>query len=48
MSGGPMILAGDVGGTKTNLGLFEREGDRAAAGPFGQVPQLRISPASRR
>ena len=22
-----MILAGDVGGTKTNLGLFEREGD---------------------
>jgi glucokinase len=23
-----MILAGDVGGTKTNLGLFEREGDR--------------------
>src|SRR5690242_333842 len=23
-----MILAGDVGGTKTNLGLFEVEGDR--------------------
>lgn len=23
-----MILAGDVGGTKTNLGLFEREGDQ--------------------
>lgn len=23
-----MILAGDVGGTKTNLGLFERDGDR--------------------
>jgi glucokinase len=22
-----MILGGDVGGTKTNLGLFEREGD---------------------
>jgi glucokinase len=22
-----MILAGDVGGTKTNLGLFEREGE---------------------
>jgi glucokinase len=24
---GSMILAGDVGGTKTNLGLFEREGE---------------------
>ena len=22
-----MILAGDVGGTKTNLGLFERQGE---------------------
>ena len=23
MSGGPLILGGDIGGTKTNLGLFE-------------------------
>ena len=37
-----MILAGDVGGTKTNLGLFERAGGRAAPGALGQVPQPRL------
>jgi glucokinase len=38
-----MILAGDVGGTKSNLGLFEAEKDSARQGRLVRVAQKRYS-----
>ena len=39
-----MILAGDIGGTKTVLALFEPHGDDAPTGPRGDVPEPGATP----